>query len=167
MIFYLNVFRCVLVPERPLQSQSTAAKIIGECQPVFRLTFGPGRYRRRISGTIPAIGSPRYRFNQSLSAEGMITIGVGVVNNPPVAVGIVDNRTVALRPPVIFRLIGMDYRVVGRIFPRAEYTFRTGGNHHVTRRWTGSASLCGGHVIITVMVIQLGRFQTHTLGFPV
>ena len=118
-------------------------------------------------GTIPSVGGPFNRFDEGGASQGVIAFGIGMIYDPPVAVHIVDQCAVPFRPPVVMGAIGMHYRIIGRIFPRSGDTLRTGGNCHVACCRTGRSSLCGSQVIITVMVIQFRRFQTHTFRFPV
>ena len=60
----------------------------------------------------------------------------------------------------------MDNGIVGRVFPGAKHIARAGTDCHVAGGRTGRSALCGGHVIIAVMIVQFGRFKAHTLGYP-
>ena len=69
-------------------------------------------------GHEPSVGGVAHGLYQGVTPEGVLPVGVGVVDHPPVAVGIVDERAVPFRPPRLRGAVGVHERIVGRVFPR-------------------------------------------------
>ena len=101
----------------------------------------------------------------------MVTAGIGVVDKPPAAVGIVYESAVALRPPRVGGGVGVDDGVVGRLLPRPLNAGGAGAYHHVAGGRAGSAALGRGEVVVAVVVEELGALQddfgSRALGNPV
>ena len=117
-------------------------------------------------GTKPSILCPFYRLHQCGPSQSMEAFGISMIKYPPVTIYIIYQSSMSFRPPILRTTICMHNRIIWRILPWTSNIFRSGGNHHVTCCRTCCSSLCRNKIVITIMIIQFGSLQTHTLRFP-
>ena len=89
-----------------------------------------------------------------------------MVDDVPVALGVIDEGAVTLGPPGLVGRVGVDHRVVGAVLPRAQGGLAAGDHHHVAGRRAGGAAF-GAHEVVPVAALEeFRRLEPHALGFP-
>ena len=89
-----------------------------------------------------------------------------MIDDHPLAIGGIDQRTMAFAPPPFVLTPGMYQRIIRRILPRSVDRPRTGLHHHMTGGRSGRTTLCIQVVIVFSDTSQFRSFQTHPLGDP-
>ena len=95
----------------------------------------------------PAICPHIDRFHKGLAPQTGEVLLIAVIDNDPLAVRGVDDRTVSLAPPALFFAPRVDKRIVGGVNPRTVDALRTGLHHHMAGWWSCRSTL-GIEVII-------------------
>ncbi len=158
--------------ETPLRAELRRAEIVGQ-RDAMRHRLAAARHRdgaRHIvaGGFHPAVVGPLDRLQQRLASEVVVAVFVGVVDEVPLlAVGALDERGMAARPPFLRGGGGAHDGVVGRVFPRAVDALRARHDHHVAGRRAGRAALREHHVVVVAAAHDLRAFLGKRLHFPV
>ena len=89
-----------------------------------------------------------------------------MIDDHPLAIGGIYQRTMAFAPPPFVLTPGMYQRIIRRILPRTVDRPGTGLHHHMTGGRSGRTTLCIQVVIVFSDTTQFRTFQAHALGDP-
>ncbi len=89
-----------------------------------------------------------------------------MIDQPPVALDVVDQRAVPLRPPLFLARASVHQRVMGRVLPRAQRRARPRHHRHVAGGRPPGAPLCRHQIEPVAPPYELGALEAETLGHP-
>ncbi len=104
----------------------------------------------------PSVIRPLDRFDQRVTSVWQGSLFVSVVDDVPIAIGVVDDRAVSFGPIGFVSRPSVDDWIVRAVFPRPQWRPRASRCDHVAGRGTGRATLRRGHVVVTVAKNEFG-----------
>src|SRR5579871_2014350 len=155
----------------PKRADAVAREIIRQRLAAADVLTSHGTANRpaQIAGqdTRPVVNGPFHGLHQRLAPQAAVAILIGVIDDPPVPPGSVDQHAVAPGPPRLRGRLRAQKRIVGSILPGTVDRSGAGHGDHVAGRRTVGAALGADQVEILASPEQLGTLEAEALVDPV